>query len=170
MQAIQTKNIGPTAAYPEGRVRATAPRGTMLVEVPNDMMVGSEQAHIYAAGQLAAKFAKEDAKRGDLSGVAYWSSPRKVGGIGGNMYAHLPVEVEEVRVLVYLYAITGNIPSTGFMILDAKGRLLDFVPGARLDLRRKYRDILNGATYQELPTTRRHIKYLIDWATDTSTK
>jgi len=90
-QAIQTKTVGPTSAFPQSRIRATSPRGTILVEIPDNYAAYDCEAHAFAARTLAAKFAAEDAKRGDHAGAAYWSAKLRGWGIGGNAYAHTPI-------------------------------------------------------------------------------
>jgi hypothetical protein len=90
LQAIHTKVIGPTNAYPVARIRATSPRGSMLVELPDNLAAYEEDAHIYAARQLAQAYARHDREGGNPTGAAYWSARLVSGGIGGNMYAHIP--------------------------------------------------------------------------------
>jgi hypothetical protein len=138
----------------------------MLVELPDNLAAYEQDAHIYAARQLAAAYAKQDAKQGNPTGAAYWSARLVSGGIGGNMWAHIPQtqpEPGETLTVVYLYATTGNIPKTGMMVTDGRGMMVDYVPGSRIDLRRKYPHILDRATYTEVPTTRAYLAKLEKW-------
>ena len=62
----------------------------MLVELPDNLAAYEQEAHIYAARQLAQAYARHDREGGNLTGAAYWSARLVSGGIGGNMWAHIP--------------------------------------------------------------------------------
>jgi len=62
----------------------------MLIELPDNLAAYEEGAHIYAARQLAQTYARHDREGGNPTGAAYWSAKMTTGGIGDNMYAHIP--------------------------------------------------------------------------------
>lgn len=65
MQAIETKNLGPTVNR-NNRIKASCARGSVTVDcddIEPGLHFGSEQAHRAAAFVLMDKFHKEDTKQ-----------------------------------------------------------------------------------------------------------
>lgn len=86
MQAILTKYI-PATNHRGSRIKASCERGSIMVSA--GMMAGSvEENHIEAAGELVAKFVKEDVKRYATQDNP-WNSPRVVGCLPTGDYCHV---------------------------------------------------------------------------------
>ena len=85
MQAITTKYLCPTNFH-GARIKAKCERGSITLSWPDEL--NSEAAHLWAKGQLIARFVKEDAERYGTKENP-WTRPTACGQLYSGEYVHV---------------------------------------------------------------------------------